>query len=44
MAAEHEAWLKAMFSGYDHAQMQQLYELLGRLRLHLAAGSEQAAP
>lgn len=43
MAAEHEAWLKAMFSGYDHTQMQQLYELLGRLRLHLATGSEQSA-
>ena len=25
-------------------QQAQLYELLGRLRLHLAAGSEQAAP
>jgi len=35
MAAEHEAWLVKMFEGFDARHKDQLYELLGRLRVHL---------
>jgi DNA-binding MarR family transcriptional regulator len=36
MAAAHEAWLVAMFAGFDGAHRDVLYEQLGRLRAHLA--------
>jgi DNA-binding MarR family transcriptional regulator len=36
MAAEHERWLIEMFSGFDRDQEQALFDLLGRLRFHLA--------
>lgn len=36
MAEEHEAWLVEMLDGFDPAQRETLYEMLGRLRLHLA--------
>jgi DNA-binding MarR family transcriptional regulator len=36
MAAEHEAWLTELFEGFGPKPQQQLYDLLGQLRLHLA--------
>lgn len=36
MARAHEAWLVEMFEGFDAAHKDALYELLGRLRVHLA--------
>ena len=36
MAAEHEAWLTELFSGFGSAHKDTLYEVLGRLRVHLA--------
>lgn len=36
MAAEHEGWIMQMFSGFDREEEQTLFELLGRLRVHLA--------
>lgn len=36
MAAEHERWLIEMFNGFDRDQLQVLFDLLGRLRFHLA--------
>lgn len=36
MAAEHEAWLTQLFDGFDLKHQQQLYDLLGRMRVHLA--------
>lgn len=38
MAAQHEAWLAELFSGFAVADKQLLYEQLGRLRAHLAQG------
>ena len=35
MAQEHEAWLMDMLNGFDPAQRDQLYDTLGRLRVHL---------
>ena len=35
MAEEHEAWLVEMFEGFDPQLKDQLYEALGRLRVHL---------
>jgi DNA-binding MarR family transcriptional regulator len=35
MAAEHESWLVDMLQGFDPAHKETLYELLGRLRVHL---------
>ena len=40
MAREHEAWLVEMLDGFGAAPRDALYELLGRLRLHLAAPAE----
>jgi DNA-binding MarR family transcriptional regulator len=37
LAAEHESWIVAMFGGMAKAEMTQLYDLLGRLRVQLAA-------
>ena len=42
MAEEHEAWLVEMLGGFDRAQRDTLYELLGRLRVHLAHGDADA--
>jgi DNA-binding MarR family transcriptional regulator len=36
MAQEHEAWLVELFGGFDADDKDRLYDLLGRLRLHLA--------
>jgi DNA-binding MarR family transcriptional regulator len=36
MARQHEAWLAELFDGVSAADKTQLYEQLGRLRLHLA--------
>ena len=36
MAAEHEAWLVAMFDGFGAGPRDSLHELLGQLRVHLA--------
>lgn len=45
MAAEHEAWLTAMFAGLAGADKEQLYDQLGRLRVLLAQhGAGQPAP
>jgi DNA-binding MarR family transcriptional regulator len=40
MAAEHETWLAEMFNGFGRDSEQALYQLLGRLRLHLAQAGE----
>ncbi len=37
LAAEHESWIVAMFVGMPKSEMTQLYDLLGRLRVQLAA-------
>ena len=37
MAQAHEAWLVEMFEGFEASHKEALYELLGRLRVHLAA-------
>ena len=42
MAREHEAWLVELLDGFEPAHKDALYELLGRLRVQLAA--RQAAP
>jgi DNA-binding MarR family transcriptional regulator len=36
MAEEHERWLIELFDGFDPEHKDQLYEMLGRLRVHLA--------
>ena len=36
MAQAHESWLIEMLEGFDGAHKEALYELLGRLRVHLA--------
>ncbi|MBF6331134.1 MarR family winged helix-turn-helix transcriptional regulator [Nocardia transvalensis] len=36
MADEHERWLTEMFDGFGRDAEQTLYDLLGRLRIHLA--------
>lgn len=36
MAAEHEAWLTELFDGFGLREQQQLYDLLGQMRMHLA--------
>jgi DNA-binding MarR family transcriptional regulator len=42
MAREHETWLLEMLSGFDPVQRDQLYDTLGRLRLHLVNRSAVA--
>ena len=48
MAQEHESWLLEMLSGFDAVQRDQLYDTLGKLRLHLVnrvgADGAQARP
>jgi DNA-binding MarR family transcriptional regulator len=36
MAQAHEAWLVELFAGFDAQDKAALYELLGKLRVHLA--------
>lgn len=36
MAAEHELWLAELLTGYGREHKEELYGLLGRLRVHLA--------
>jgi DNA-binding MarR family transcriptional regulator len=36
MAAEHERWLRELFEGVPVRDQQQLYDLLGQMRAHLA--------
>jgi DNA-binding MarR family transcriptional regulator len=40
MAAEHEAWLIELLSGFERAHRDTLYEMLGRLRVHLSQDAE----
>lgn len=40
MAQEHERWLREMLAGFAQTHKNGLYELLGRLRVHLADGSD----
>jgi DNA-binding MarR family transcriptional regulator len=42
LAATHEAWIVSMFDGVSRSDMRQLYDLLGQLRVRLAAHA--AAP
>lgn len=45
MAAEHEAWVVELFDGLDPRHLATLYELLGRLRVHLVSkDAEPPAP
>jgi DNA-binding MarR family transcriptional regulator len=44
MAAEHESWLIELFGGFDRGHRDTLYELLGRLRVHLAAARDDTTP
>jgi len=41
MAEEHEAWLAEMFEGFEVEQREALYEMLGRLRVHIASPKER---
>lgn len=43
IAREHEQWVIELFGGLDAAHKQQLYELLGRLRVQLAENQEAPA-
>lgn len=40
MAAEHEEWLVDLLAGFEPAHRNALYELLGRLRVHLSPGAD----
>ena len=42
MAQEHEGWILELFAGLDAKTVQQLYQQLGQLRVHLVR-NEQAA-
>lgn len=45
MAQEHERWLTGMLAGFSAPHKSSLYELLGRMRVHLADdGRVHAAP
>jgi DNA-binding MarR family transcriptional regulator len=43
VAREHEQWVIELFGGLDAAHKQELYELLGRLRVQLAQNQEAPA-
>lgn len=43
LAATHESWVVALFAGMNHADMRQMYELLGTLRTQLAHHDSSAA-
>ena len=42
MAAEHEQWVREIFSGLDRKSAQQLHEQLGVLRVHLVGLQERS--
>jgi DNA-binding MarR family transcriptional regulator len=42
MAAEHEGWLRGLFEGVPVSDQQQLYDLLGQMRAHLARPAPHA--
>ncbi|MES3034774.1 MAG: MarR family transcriptional regulator [Gemmatimonadota bacterium] len=44
LAAQHESWVMSIFGGMPKAEMTQLYDLLGRLRVQLAAAPMPAVP
>ena len=44
LAATHESWIVSMFERMGTAEMRQLYELLGRLRIQLAQRESTASP
>lgn len=44
LAATHESWIVTMFGGMSASDMRQLYELLGRLRVQLAATDGRTRP
>ena len=44
IAAEHEAWVIELFSDLQAGERKTLFELLGRLRLHMAARQSQSLP
>ena len=44
LAADHEGWLVEMFDGFESAHKNLLYELLGRLRVHLVSDESPDAP
>ncbi len=44
LAATHESWIVTMFAGMSASDMRQLYELLGRLRVQLAATEARTTP
>jgi DNA-binding MarR family transcriptional regulator len=44
MAAEHEAWLVALFDRFDTADKHALYNTLGRLRVHLVDQASTVDP
>ena len=44
LAAMHEAWIIALFGDMPATDMRQLYELLGRLRVQLAAQALSSPP
>jgi DNA-binding MarR family transcriptional regulator len=44
MAREHEAWLVEMLDGYGTAPRDALYDLLGRLRLHISGLTAPVEP
>lgn len=43
IAREHEQWIIELFAGLESGHKQQLYELLGRLRVQLAENQEASA-
>jgi DNA-binding MarR family transcriptional regulator len=44
IASEHERWVVELFGGIGEAERQQLFGLLGRLRLQLSAQQDNAPP
>ncbi len=44
LAALHEAWIVSLFGDMPSTDMRQLYDLLGRIRVQLAAQGEIASP
>jgi DNA-binding MarR family transcriptional regulator len=44
MADEHEAWLAEMFEGFGAEDKNDLYEVLGRLRVHLVGKESDGRP
>ncbi len=44
MATQHEAWLAEMFEGCEKGLKESLFDMLGRLRVHLSEKEAVAAP